>query len=351
MDSVTQFTLGAAVSVAVMRRRMPVWQSALWGGLCGTLPDLDALIDHGNALSNMLLHRAHSHALIWQTAATPVIAGILMVTHRVGRSRPAALSPAREAPQWRHWCLMVWLVLITHALLDGLTIYGTQLARPLSDSAYGLGSIFIIDPLYTVPLLAGVLISSLSRSPHGLRSNTIGLILSSLYLAWSAAAQLYVTQQVEASLAANGARPTRSHMLVTPTPFNTVLWRVVVMHQDRYDEGFYSLLDGRRPVRFSSYPIDPALRSEAMALASVKALNTFSDGFTRIDEQAGVIRITDLRMGQEPAYVFSFVVAQRGSALTETPPRAVGGRGGVPIAQALDWLWRRAAGADIDPPR
>jgi len=351
MDSVTQFTLGAAVSVAVMRRRMPVWQSALWGGLCGTLPDLDALIDHGNALSNMLLHRAHSHALIWQTAATPAIAGACMLMHRVRRPHPPTLDPLRAAPQWGHWCLMVWLVLITHALLDGMTIYGTQLARPLSDSAYGLGSIFIIDPLYTVPLLAGVVISSLSRSPHGLRSNTVGLILSSLYLAWSAAAQLYVTQQVESDLAANGARPPRSHLLVTPTPFNTVLWRVVVMRDDRYEEGFYSLFDGRRPVRFSSYPIDPALRSEAMELASVKALKTFSDGFTRIDEHSGGLRITDLRMGQEPAYVFSFVVAQRGSALAETPPRAVGGRGNVPITQALDWLWRRAAGADIDPPR
>jgi inner membrane protein len=71
----------------------------------------------------------------------------------------------------------------------------------------------------------------------------------------------------------------------------------------------------------------------------------------RIDEKSGALRITDLRMGQEPAYVFSFLVARRGSELTEITPRAVGGRGDTPIAEALTWLWKRAGGADIEPPR
>ncbi|MEK9896226.1 MAG: metal-dependent hydrolase, partial [Burkholderiaceae bacterium] len=61
MDSLTQAALGAAVSVAVLRRRAPVWQSALWGAAMGTIPDLDVLIDHGNPVLNMTEHRAHSH--------------------------------------------------------------------------------------------------------------------------------------------------------------------------------------------------------------------------------------------------------------------------------------------------
>ncbi len=351
MDSLTQFALGAAVSVAVMRRRMPAWQSALWGGLCGTLPDLDALIDHGDALSNMLLHRAQTHALFWQTAAAPVIAWMLMRLSGLLRDRGNPPYPPDPAPRFGHWLLMVWLALITHALLDGMTIYGTQLARPFTDDAYGLGSIFIIDPLYTVPLLAGVGMAMLLRGDTGLRRNQIGLALSSAYLIWSAVAQAYVSQHAADSLSAVGARPEPGQMLVTPTPFNTLLWRVVVMREDRYEEGFYSLFDGKRGIRFNQYPVDSDLRTEAMQLATVQSLRRFSDGFIRIDEQAGTIRITDLRMGQEPAYVFSFAVAQRGSALAPIEPRAVGGRGNVPIGQALDWLWRRAAGADIEPPR
>jgi inner membrane protein len=350
MDSVSQFALGAAVGVAVMRRRMPVARAALWGGLCGTLPDLDALIDHGDALSNMVLHRAQTHALIWQTLATPFIASILMLLSGA-LDRQKFARPHSPGARFRHWCLMVWLALTTHALLDGFTVYGTQLLLPLTREAYGLGSIFIIDPLYTLPLLIGLSVALLSKSPRGLRANAWGLALSCLYLGWSAVAQIYVSHHVRAELSAQDSPVERSDLLVTPTAFNTLLWRILVMRDDRYEEGFYSLLDGARPIRFSRHPIDVALRDEASGLEPVRTLYVFSDGFMRVDERQGLIRATDLRMGQEPAYVFSFAVARRGSALAPVVPQAVGGRGDVPIGQALDWLWRRAIGADIDPPR
>ena len=50
MDSLSQLALGAACSVAVMGRRTAVWKAALWGGIAGTLPDLDALVDLGDAV-------------------------------------------------------------------------------------------------------------------------------------------------------------------------------------------------------------------------------------------------------------------------------------------------------------
>ena len=74
MDSLTQLALGAAVGVAVMGRRTAVWKAALWGGIAGTLPDLDVLIDHGDDLRNMTMHRGASHALFWLTLAAPVLA-------------------------------------------------------------------------------------------------------------------------------------------------------------------------------------------------------------------------------------------------------------------------------------
>ena len=40
MDSATQLILGAAVGVAVMRRRTAAWKAALWGGVAGT-PEFD----------------------------------------------------------------------------------------------------------------------------------------------------------------------------------------------------------------------------------------------------------------------------------------------------------------------
>ena len=77
MDSVTQVALGSAVGVAVMGRRVGIWKSALWGGFCGTLPDLDVLIDHGDPIRNMTFHRTESHALFYLTLLSPLLAWLI----------------------------------------------------------------------------------------------------------------------------------------------------------------------------------------------------------------------------------------------------------------------------------
>jgi inner membrane protein len=366
MDSLSQLALGAAVSVAVMGRRTAVWKAALWGGVLGTLPDLDALLDHGDPVLNMVLHRAETHALFWQSlAAVPLAAGIAWWMRRggsaagaagqqpVGAGPAAALPAAASAGQgdFPRWLLTVWLVLVTHALLDAMTVYGTRLGLPFSSQPYGLGSIFIIDPLYTLPLLMGLSAVMLGRGPGRGRWNLAGLLLSTAYLGWSAGVQQHVTGLVHGQLAARGEAVATDRVLVTPTAFNTVLWRIVVMHPTHYEEGFYSLADRGSAVRFNAYPLDPDLQRDVQSLPAVQHIQAFSRGFYRVDERQGLVRITDLRMGQEPAYVFSFGVAQRGSGLhaLETPT-SVGGRADMDIAAGLRWLRVRAGGQDLDPP-
>lgn len=70
MDSISQAALGSAIVLATMGRRTAAWKAALWGAVAGTLPDLDALIDHGDALLNMVLHRAESHSLFYLALAS-----------------------------------------------------------------------------------------------------------------------------------------------------------------------------------------------------------------------------------------------------------------------------------------
>ncbi len=357
MDSLTQLTLGAAVGVAVMGRRTAVWKAALWGGVCGTLPDLDALIDHGNPVLNMVLHRAETHALFWQTLAAPVVAAGIAATDRRGADvAPAGLGViGARGSRWRdrfpRWWLAVWLVFVTHALLDAMTVYGTQLALPFSNRPYGLGSVFIIDPLYTLPLLGGLLATMVVRGDGRRRWNGATLALSTLYLGWSVLAQQHVEGVVRTQLAADRQAAPVERVLVTPTAFNTVLWRVVLMRPDGYDEGFYSLLDGERPIRYATFPRDRALYEALREVDAVARIAAFSQGFFRVDERDGVVRITDLRMGQEPSYVFSFAVARRASPPEPIAPAQVGGRDDIDIGAALRWLWQRMWGADVDPPR
>ena len=212
MDSLTQIALGSAISVAVMGRRTAVWKAALWGAVAGTLPDLDAFIDQGDAILNMTRHRAESHALLYLTLAAPLLAWGVSRLHR-------------EATLFRRWWLALWLALITHPLLDVMTVYGTQLLQPLSSHPFGVGSIFIIDPLYTVPLIVGVAVALHLKSSRGLGWNMAGLVVSTLYLGASVVAQQQATHVASAALKAEGIDATG--LLVTAAPFNILLWRLV----------------------------------------------------------------------------------------------------------------------------
>jgi len=336
MDSLSQLALGAAVGVAVMGRRTAVWKAALWGGIAGTLPDLDVLIDHGDDLRNMTMHRGASHALFWLTLAAPVLA-----------AAPALLHGERR--HFKAWWLAIWLALVTHPLLDTMTVYGTHLLLPFRDEPLGVGSIFIIDPLYTVPLLIGVGVALWRRDSRGLGWNQLGLVLSTTYLAWSVVAQWHVRGTAQEALAARGTPPTR--LLVTPSPLNTVLWRVVALREDgSYEEGFYSLFDAGRPMRFDRFEGTPRLREEIGDLEAVRRLANFSGGFMRLHQRDGQALVTDLRMGQEPHYVFSFLVARKqGDGWVPVEPQLQGSRGDV--RRSLTWLWERSRGRDVAPPR
>ncbi len=336
MDSLSQLALGAAVSVAVMGRRTAVWKSALWGAVAGTLPDLDVLIDQGDVIRNMVLHRAESHSIFWITLF----------------SLPFSALVARLHGEWgllRRWWLALWLVLVTHPLLDAMTVYGTQLALPFSNYPFGVGSIFIIDPLYTLPLLVGVIWALVSGSgPRGQLVNAVGLLLSTGYLVWSFAAQQHVAQIARATLAQQGI--VLEHLLVTPTPFNTVLWRVVAVAADDYHEGFYSLVDDQPKIKFDRFPRGNALAAELQGIDGVQRLVAFTKGFYKLEQQDSRLLITDLRMGQEPNYSFSFAVADRHSPpVALTQPEQM--RMALDIRHSLNWLWRRALGEQLPPPR
>ena len=78
--------------------------------------------------------------------------------------------------------------------------------------------------------------------------------------------------------------------------------------------------------------------SEALA-----KLDTFSDGFYRIEEKGGEILVSDLRMGLTPNYVFSFAIAKRTAEGVETmaPERR---RNGRTAEGDWDWLLANLAG-------
>jgi inner membrane protein len=326
MDSISQAALGAAIGVATLGRRTAIWKAALIGAVAGTLPDLDVFIDRGDPVRNMTLHRAESHSLLYLTLLSPLLAWL------------CAWS-CTQRQHWRRWMLAIWLILITHVLLDLMTVYGTQLLIPFTDFPYAIGSMFIIDPLYTLPLLFGLIGAGIWRS-RGLKINAAGLVVSTAYLAWSMLAQTYVTHQVKQEIAAAHAQV--DDVLVAPTMFNTLLWRVLIRTADGYSEGFYSLVDDI-PMQLQHYANGAALAADIKENWALDRVKWFSHGYYRLTEENDRLIITDLRFGQEPHYNFRFAIAKKedGQWLEITPEAAPSGQPwGISIAPT----WARLSG-------
>lgn len=300
MDSLSQILLGASTAAVLAppgyRRR-----ALLIGAGLGTLPDLDVLIDYGDAVSNMTYHRGFSHSLFFLAGLSLGLWGLL-------RWR---WQPAREQP-WR-WLAVLALPLLTHPLLDSLTIYGTQMFWPLSTPPVMGGSLFIIDPLYTLPLLIGVLFAALSRvDSRARRALHLGLALSCAYIGWSLFAQAQVDRIAARTLA--GTPYAVAPRMVVAAPFNTLLWRVVVQTPEGYLEGNYSLWADRGPIQFDAHAFDRGLLEQAGELWAVQRLLWFSHGFQRADVIDGELVLADLRMGQHPTFFFAHAVGRQNGA-------------------------------------
>ena len=268
--------------------------------MLGTLPDLDVFIDFGDAVRNFTYHRGFSHSLF----VLPGVAVLIWLALR------RWWGPVREAP--RPWLLAILLALMTHPLLDAHTAYGTQLLWPLAVTPTSWSTLFIIDPLYTLPLLAGVIaVGGWASRPTAQRVLVAGLLLSTAYLGWTWIGKTVVENKAKTALASAGIEYTA--LFSVPTPLNSLLWRVVAMTEDGYAEGFESLLINEGTMRFSIHPSDTEALQAAEDLWAVRRLRWFAADFVRADVVDGRLTITDLRMGQEPKYVFRHTVAERGN--------------------------------------
>ena len=299
MDSVTQIALGAAVGEAIMGRKVGS-RAALWGGICGTLPDLDVFIPMGGAVEDFIYHRSFSHSLFVLAALTPLIVWLILKIH----PQTAALK--------RRWLVLVYTVFSTHVLLDSLTVYGTQIFWPISDYPVSIGSVFIVDPFYTLTLSVGLLITLALRSrPSSNRANLIGLTLSSAYLFWGLGVQWHVEHLAKRSLAAQNIEHQR--LLVQPSPLNSILWRIVAVNESEYYVGYYSLLDSNNEIRTKRISSSPELLSGIETHWPVAKLLWFTHGFYSVEKEDDAIVISDIRMGLEPHYVFRFKVGTVGN--------------------------------------
>lgn len=326
MDSITQAVLGATIQGALLGR----WQgrkALLYGAALASVPDLDVFIDYGDAVAEMTYHRGFSHSLF-------VLSALAIALTALFRLRP---NPGYSSGRL---FITLWLVLITHPLLDAFTSYGTQLFWPFTPPPVAWSTIFIIDPLYTVPLLLAVILGlALGLKGRTPRLPMAALAVSTVYLAFSVTGKWMAESRVEQQLQANGIQP--EAIFSSPTPLNTLLWRVTVMDGDRYHESMVSWFDSEPPI-LQTLPSGEELRPALEASAQWHRLAWFTSNILRYDEVDGRLLVTDLRLGMTGYHPFRFPMAQRDAAghwqMIDHVEREPTDRGG---AEQLRLIWQR----------
>lgn len=227
MDSITQIVLGASVAEATGGKKLGN-KAALWGAIAGTIPDLDVFIRaYNDPIHGALLHRGFSHSIIFALIAGPALGYLI---YRIYRRKH----------ELKTWMWVAFIAILTHPILDIFTSYGTQFFWPF-EWRVTFNSVFVIDPLYTVPfgllLLSALFIKRNVRLRRKL--NNTGLIYSCLYLLWCVIVK--TTILVNTPNYFKGYEIDQSKTIVNAMPFTSFYWMIITESDSSNFIGYKSI--------------------------------------------------------------------------------------------------------------
>lgn len=334
MDSLTQIVLGAAVGNAVAGRKLKN-RAVLYGAIVGTIPDLDVLIGlFLDPVRAVEIHRGMSHSVLFA-----VVMGVMLGWCISKWERRSNLS-------FKEGFWLVFLGLFTHAVLDVFTTWGTRVLWPFSNYPFAFKSIFVVDPLYTVPFLVCLLISIGYRYDLNKRMswNRKGLVISSSYLALTLVLKGVAYDRFQTALRVQ--QLDYEQLSVKPSVMNTVLWNAIVDAPDAYLLGDYSFLD-TSDVVFRSYAKNYQLGGALEGVDVLNRLIRLSEGWYTFSEKDGELYFNDLRFGllkseqDDVQFAFSYRLYQDDSGVWVAEEVEKERKDGV---QLLRDLWIRLQG-------
>ena len=236
-------------------------------------------------------HRTLTHSILFFIVMSPLLGYLISRIHSSGEAR------------WKDWSWLAFWSLFTHALLDSFTTWGTALFWPL-DYKVALQSVFVIDPFYTIPLFLFTLLAI--RLPktdvRRQRLTTIGLVVSTSYLAAGLLCKYTANKHFQSALEASGVSYERFES--RPAPLNIILWGVTAETADGYYTGYYSLFDRTREITFHYFPKNHQLLENYSASHRISVLKGMSDGWYTVEalpEREGIV-FNDLRFGTNRAW-------------------------------------------------
>lgn len=286
MDSLTQIVLGAAVGEAALGKKVGN-KAILWGAVAGTIPDLDVIgRSFMHPVDAMHFHRGMSHAIVFDIVVAPLLGWLLY-----------KLYQRKGEASWWDWTWLSFLALFTHPLLDCFTTWGTQLLWPFTDKAIAWQTIFVVDPLYTVPFMVFVIWAMFKPRTSKIRRklNTIGLVISSLYLAFTVVNKQRVNSVFEEALEAQNIDISRYE--TRPAPMQNALWAINAETDTSYATAYYSFFDSDKDIDFLHHRKNHDLLGDWRAHPKTELLLHITQDWYTVRQEADSLIVNDLRFG------------------------------------------------------
>ncbi|WP_162064026.1 metal-dependent hydrolase [Vibrio taketomensis] len=289
MDPLTQGVLGASFSQSVSKKQHIVVAGIL-GLLSAMSPDLDVLIrSTSDPLLFLEYHRQFTHSLLFIPIGSLICC---LVLHPL-------IAKKRGFTFKQSW-LYCALGFGSHALLDACTSYGTQLLWPFSEQRFAWNMVSVVDPIFTLPIVALFVFAMLKRNRCFAR---ITLLWAVGYLVL-AAVQRERAEEAGWQLAAE-----RDHsplrLQAKPSFGNILVWKVV------YETNEHFYVDAVRVGTSAKYyqgsaiaKLDlqrdfPWLKNDSQQSQDIMRFNRFSEGYLAQDPHNN-LRIIDVRYSMIP---------------------------------------------------
>ncbi|MTG97814.1 MULTISPECIES: metal-dependent hydrolase [Myroides] len=333
MDSLTQIVLGGAIGNAVAGKKLKN-RAVLYGAIAGTIPDLDVVVGWmTDPLTALEIHRGVSHSILFAIFASFLLG---FVVYKIEKKNGLTYEEG-------YW-LFFW-GLFTHSILDVFTSWGTRVLWPF-DYMFAFKSIFVIDPLYTLPFIYFLIRSMREKNNlrKRMRFNNLGLIVSSSYLALTLLLKALAFYKFTDAL--DRVNVSYSALSVKPTAMNVVLWNGIVETKDSFLIGEYSFFDTSE-IKFQTFPKNHEYQEHLENHVLLKRLIKVSEGQYTFTEDNDKIFFNDLRFGLlkndeediQFAFSYDFYVDDDGQLSVREVKKEK--RDGVKL---LRKLWKRMGG-------
>ena len=287
MDSITHIALGACIGEAAFSKQIGK-KALILGAIAQSFPDVDIAASLWlSPTENLLFHRGFTHSIFFGLiAAIPLAFSVKKILH---------LQIFSLTKMSVFFCLQIWL----HALLDTCNAYGTGLFEPFSHQRFSFHLLFVADPFFSLSIVIAFVALIILRNNHSTRRKWLfaGFIPAAAYLFYTIFNKVSIDNKIEQSL--SDRHISYNSVIITPTPFNSLLWYVVAAADSGYFIGYRSVFDeDTLTTSFTYFQKNEDLLQKVDKATDIKQLIQFAGNYYTLEQTGDTLVFNVLRFGQ-----------------------------------------------------